>query len=397
MESSLILPVELLVRTSIPNIELCSNCVVVAAPFTCTLPPRLRPLFLPPPLPFCSFLMRFQECFLFWAAGCGAFGQAPPPPVTTRCGIVSGVLGELPISHEPVNAWLGIPYAAPPVGALRFRPPQPPVCPWSGVRNGSLVGPMCTQPSGAGDEDCLMLNVFAPSNHSLDGAPLPVLVFFHGGNLIAGSAPVSAMEVIAVRTPGQMVAVSVNYRLGVLGFLAVDELAAEPGWVANSGIADAIAALEWIQSNIAAFGGDPTRVTLAGQSSGGTLILALFAAPSAAGLFAGAISLSGSPNITMTADVKRTQDAPILKALNCTAANGFATPAARVACLRALPGHTVALAMPKPSWDVRVAVLMATASSLCRKQTSFQCHTHLSPLHPDSWHLRLACFWHPPP
>ncbi len=156
------------------------------------------------------------------------------------------------------------------------------------------------------------------------------------------------MEVLAARAPGGVVVVSVNYRLNVLGFLAVRELAEEDGWVANQGIADAIAALQWVQKNIGFFGGDKTRVTLMGQSSGGTLIFALFAAPSAAGLFTGAISLSGSPNITMDAMTKQAQDAPIVAAVGCS---GPATAAARVACLRNVSADVLGKATPKPSWD----------------------------------------------
>jgi carboxylesterase type B len=140
----------------------------------------------------------------------------------------------------------------------------------------------------------------------------------------------------------------VPYRLNTLGFLATADLAAEEGWVANQGIADAIAALQWVQREIAAFGGDKSRVTLMGQSSGGTLILALFCAPSAAGLFTGAISLSGSPNITQGAAAKWQQDEPVLAALNCS---GQASAAERVACLRAVPATALAQATPKPSWD----------------------------------------------
>ena len=269
---------------------------------------------------------------------------AQPPTVTTTGGKVSGEVDALPLTGEPVYRWGGIPYAAPPVGALRFRPPAP-VVPWPGVLNGSLPQRMCVQPSGAGDEDCLCVTVAAPPGAAGNASSLlPVLVYFHGGNLISGSPPISEMEVLAVKS--NVVTVNVAYRLNLLGFLATRELAAEPGWVGNQGIADAIAALRWVRDNAAAFGGDASRVTLMGQSSGGTLILALYCAPSAAGLFAGAISLSGSPNITQNAAAKQAQDAPIIASLNCSAA----TPAATVACLRALPAYTLARAMPSP-WN----------------------------------------------
>jgi acetyl esterase/lipase len=206
----------------------------------------------------------------------------------------------------------------------------------------------CIQTNGNGSEDCLQLNVYMPGNHSPSSpTPLPVLVYFHGGNLIGGSAPTGSLAVIAVQS--QVIAVGVNYRLNTLGFLALDELAAEDGWVGNQGIADAIAALTWVKGNIGVFGGDPARVTLAGQSSGGTLIFALFAAPRAAGLFTGAISMSGSPNITQDATAKRAQDAPLLGYLGCAVPP---TPALRVACLRTLNASILGQASNTlvPSW-----------------------------------------------
>ena len=276
-----------------------------------------------------------------------AAAQPAAPTIATPCGPISGATDVTPFAPLPVFRYAAIPYAAPPLGALRFRPPQPPACPWPGTRNGSAPMAECVQPSGSGAEDCLQLSVFMPANHTPGAAPpLPVLVYVHGGNLISSAAPVSQLEVLAAQN--SMVTVGVNYRLNVLGFLALEEFAEEPGWVGNSGIADAIAALQWVQRSISAFGGDPARVTIAGQSSGGTLIFALFSAPSAAGLFTGALSMSGSPNITQGAAAKRAQDAPILAALNCSAPP---TAPLRVACLRALPASALGLATPKPSWD----------------------------------------------
>ena len=286
---------------------------------------------------------------LLLAAALTLLCGASSPVVQTPCGTVQGTVNTLPFTNESSNHYYGIPFAAPPLGALRFRPPQPPQCPWAGILNGTTPSPSCVQPSGSGSEDCLYLSVATPANRSASDPLLPVMVYFHGGNLISGSAPNSQLDVLAVRVPGQMVAVGVNYRLNTLGFLASPDLAAEPGWVGNQGIADAIAALQWVQSTIHAFGGDRSKVTVMGQSSGGTLIFALFAAPSAAGLFAGAISLSGSPNITQSAAAKWEQDAPTVAALGCSTQ---ATPALRVACLRALPAATLAQATGStvPSW-----------------------------------------------
>ena len=276
---------------------------------------------------------------------------APAPTLATACGALSGVVTQLPYSGEPAFRYANIPYAAPPTGPLRFRPPQPPPqCPWAGVRDGSLATPACVQPSGSGSEDCLYLTVSTPANHSAAAdAPLPGLVYFHGGNLISGAPAGAGLDVLAVRTPGQLVAVGVHYRLNMLGFLATADLAAEAGWVGNQGVADAIAALQWVQASIGAFGGDASRVTIAGQSSGGTLIFSLFASPSAAGLFTGALSMSGSPNITQGAAAKQAQDARVVAALGCASPP---TPAARVACLRALNASTLARATgsTSPSW-----------------------------------------------
>ena len=288
--------------------------------------------------------MRLLAALLFPTS---AFAQTAPT-VSTPCGAVSGAVDALPFTGAPVYSYSSIPYASAPLGGLRFRPPQPFACPWVGVLNGSAPNPSCVQPSGSGSEDCLYLNVYAPANRTA-GQALPVFVYFHGGNLISGSAPTGALGVVASQVPGGMSGVGVNYRLNTLGFLALEELAEEEGWVGNPGIADAIAALQWVQRSIAAFGGDPSRVTVAGQSSGGTLIFALFSAPSAAGLFTGALSMSGSPNITQGAAAKRRQDAPILATLNCSAPP---TPAGRVACLRALPAHALGQATGAlaPSW-----------------------------------------------
>lgn len=271
------------------------------------------------------------------------------PTITTACGPITGASGVLDYQDKaPYYSYSTIPYAAPPTGPLRFRPPQPYSCPWNGTRDGTQSMTECIQTNGNGSEDCLQLNIYMPANHTpTSPSPLPVFVYFHGGNLISGSAPTSNLGVIAVQS--QVIAVGVNYRLNTLGFLALDDLAAEEGWVGNQGIADAIAALRWVKASIGVFGGDPSKVTLAGQSSGGTLIFALFAAPSAAGLFTGAISMSGSPNITQDATAKRAQDAPLLGYLGCSTPP---TPALRVACLRALNASTLGKAsnLVIPSW-----------------------------------------------
>lgn len=178
-----------------------------------------------------------------------------------------------------VTAYLGVPYAAPPE---RFRPPQPPLS-WHGVRDATRIGPAAPQPPSRlaavmGDrvveqaEDCLTLNVWTS-----EGPPSPVLVFLHGGGFLTGSGGLDWYDGAELARRGGIVMVTVNYRLGALGFLALDE--------ANIGVRDQIQALRWVRDNIAAFGGDPAAVTVAGQSAGAISILAMMSGTTACGLF----------------------------------------------------------------------------------------------------------------
>jgi para-nitrobenzyl esterase len=195
-----------------------------------------------------------------------------------------------------VRRWRGIPFAAPPVGDLRWRPPADPE-PWDGVRQARAYGATCLQgPSSGlglidlegGSEDCLTLNVTRPDD---DREDLPVMVWIHGGSFLhgSGSQPVYNSEALAARG---VVLVTINYRLGRLGFFSHPALAGE-GDVANFGLLDQVKALEWVRDDIAAFGGDPENVTIFGESAGGASVNALMASPAARGLFAKAISESG--------------------------------------------------------------------------------------------------------
>lgn len=193
--------------------------------------------------------------------------------------------------------FLGIPYAAPPIGDLRWRAPQP-VEPWSGVREASQFGPSCIQPElpaavgaldvGVQSEDCLYLNVWAPKN--ADGGKLPVMMWIHGGSYILGSAS-WPMHDGAAFARQDVVYVSINYRLNYFGFFAHPALTEEnaDGLLANYGVLDQIAALKWIQRNITAFGGDPDNVTVFGESAGGSFTNLLMTSPLAKGLFHRAI------------------------------------------------------------------------------------------------------------
>lgn len=195
-----------------------------------------------------------------------------------------------------VSAWLGVPYASPPVGDLRWRPPQAPQA-WSGVRPAHHFAPACMQsgvsmpgePAPAIDEDCLYLNVWAPRDGRRD---LPVMVWIHGGGYTNGSPALPLYWGDSLARRGVIV-VTLNYRLGALGFLAHPELTAEAGTSGNYGLMDQIAALEWVRSNISAFGGDPGDITIFGQSAGAMAISMLMASPQAEGLFHRAIAQSG--------------------------------------------------------------------------------------------------------
>jgi para-nitrobenzyl esterase len=199
------------------------------------------------------------------------------------------------------DAFLGLPYAAPPTGDLRWRPPRPPAG-WHGVRDATRFAPSCPQPTqnnpfvppGALSEDCLYLNVYTPALHG--HAARPVLVWIHGGGLTEdGARNYDGSKLAADGT----VVVTINYRLGALGFLAHPALAARTdGSAGNYGLMDQREALRWVQRNIARFGGDPTNVTIAGQSAGGLSVLAHLVSQGSRGLFARAIVQSGAFALT---------------------------------------------------------------------------------------------------
>lgn len=227
-----------------------------------------------------------------------AFGRAQQPvPVKVDGGLVQGT------PEEDLAIYKGIPFAAPPVGDLRWRPPQP-AAKWDGVHEATKFAPGPIQgwkvPSGT-SEDCLYLNVWTPAKSATDR--IPVLVWIYGGGFAGGSTaePVYGGENLARKG---VVLVSIAYRVGQLGFLAHPDLSAEsPNHVSgNYGLLDMIAGLQWIQKNIAAFGGDPNKVTIFGESAGGIAVSMLCASPLAKGLFQGAISESGgsfgSPRLT---------------------------------------------------------------------------------------------------
>jgi carboxylesterase type B/glyoxylase-like metal-dependent hydrolase (beta-lactamase superfamily II) len=230
---------------------------------------------------------------------------SPVKPVKVTAGMVSGVAGK----HPGVVAFEGIPFAAPPVGERRWQPPAPAV-PWKGVRKADAFGASCIQTivkerapwtyefmtHNEISEDCLTLNVWTAAKSAQERRP--VFVYIYGGGFSEGSGAVPAYDGEGLATKGLVVVVP-NYRVGVLGFLAHPELSKESAArvSGNYGLLDQIAALQWVRDNIAAFGGDPARVTIAGQSAGGMSVHSLIASPLAKGLFHRAIVQSGGSSV----------------------------------------------------------------------------------------------------
>ncbi|HXA46021.1 MAG TPA: carboxylesterase family protein [Burkholderiaceae bacterium] len=255
------------------------------------------------------------------SCGGGSDSNSPLHSVQTDKGAVVGV------SAGAVNKYLGIPYAAPPVGNLRWQAPQPPQA-WSSPFYATAFGPPCAQlatvfGTASSSEDCLHLNVFTPSS----SGTYPVMVWIHGGALVTGEA--SDYDPSALVQSG-VVVVTVDYRLGALGFLTHPAFAAANGSAGNYGLMDQQAALKWVQTNIAAFDGDPRNVTLFGQSAGGLSTLSQIASPLAAGLFQKAIVESGAYSLQ-----------PPSLAIAEVSGQNFATAAGcanqSAACLQALP------------------------------------------------------------
>jgi len=221
-------------------------------------------------------------------------------PVRLNSGQVSGVPG----SNPEVLVYKGIPFAAPPVGNLRWRAPQAPAH-WQGVRSAAEFGSICMQATGgrggaAGSagpkpsEDCLYLNVWTAAKSA--GEKRPVLVWLHPGGFTGGSGSAPGFDGENLAKKG-LVVVTINYRLGIFGFFSHPELTQESDRHAsgNYGLMDQVAALEWVQKNIAAFGGDPRRVTIDGDSAGAMSVGDLMISPQARGLFHRAIAESGGP------------------------------------------------------------------------------------------------------
>jgi para-nitrobenzyl esterase len=257
--------------------------------------------------------------------------------VTTTGGTLRGT------TAGRTDEFLGIPYAAPPVGPLRWRPPQP-AARWAGIRAATAFAPHCPQPpSGFGvastSENCLYLNVYTPADARAGGPTgtalrnLPVIVWIHGGAFIAGES--DDYNPAGLVRHGVIV-VTINYRLGALGFLADAALASHPGGSSGDyGLMDQQAALRWVQANIRQFGGNPRNVTLSGESSGGLSVLSQLVSRAARGLFARAIVESGTYDLTQaTLATAETAGQAFAAKVGCASQT---TASQTAACLRALP------------------------------------------------------------
>jgi para-nitrobenzyl esterase len=264
-----------------------------------------------------------------------ALAQPAAAGVTTTSGRVDGR------QEDGLTVYRGLPFAAPPVGPLRWRAPRPAPS-WTGVRHAAAFAPACPQ-SGvsmpgealpATSEDCLYLNIWSPARSAK--ARLPVVVWIHGGGFSNGATalPLYAGDRLARRG---VVVVTIAYRLGPLGFLAHPELTAESGHASsgNYGLQDQVAALAWVRDNIAAFGGDPARVTIAGQSAGAMSVSILMASPQARGLFHRAIGQSGG----FFEPVELAPHYRLARAERDGVAYGASVGASSLAQLRALPAE----------------------------------------------------------
>jgi len=244
---------------------------------------------------------RKRGCAMLCATLLGVSALGAETLRTSRVRTPDGVLEGVISADGQVRTFKGIPYAAPPVGALRWREPQP-VQPWSGVLQAAEFGPRCMQTRVFDDmvfhdngpsEDCLHLNLWMPAGPATD--KLPVMVWIHGGGYIAGASSEGRQDGGNLCKRGVLV-VSMNYRMGVFGFFSHPELDQESGHGAsgNYGLLDQVAALQWVRKNIALFGGDPENVTIFGESAGSFSVSALMASPLARGLFQKAIGESGA-------------------------------------------------------------------------------------------------------
>ncbi|XP_009879681.1 PREDICTED: fatty acyl-CoA hydrolase precursor, medium chain-like [Charadrius vociferus] len=310
------------------------------------------------------------------AAALVATGQkAAQPEVVTKYGTVRGYQFKVDAAGRSVNVFLGLPFAKPPVGPLRFSDPQPPE-PWNGVRDATSYPPMCLQDKVQGQffsdfitnrkekvplevsEDCLYLNVYAPISTEKQ-EKLPVFVWIHGGGLVFGAA--SSYDGSALAAFDNVVVVTIQYRLGIVGYFSTGDKHARGNW----GYLDQVAALQWIQENIMHFGGDPGSVTIAGESAGGVSVSALVLSPLAKGLFHKAISESGTAVRVLFTEKPEEDAQRIATAFGCEKSSS----AAMVECLREKTEEEIVQATLK--MDMTTLQLCYTSPENCEQPSLF--------------------------
>jgi len=307
----------------------------------------------------------------------GTASAQPAPRVRIASGRIEGT-----VAPSGVRLFLGLPYAAPPVGRRRWKPPQP-VAAWRGVRDASRFGPRCMQlpifsdmvfRSNGMSEDCLDLNVWVPPSPAKGrmAKRLPVLLYFFGGGFVAGDGSEYRYDGESLARRG-IVVVTANYRLGVFGFLALPALAAESPHRASGdyGLLDQAAALRWVRRNIAAFGGDPDRVTIGGESAGSIAVCALMASPLSRRLIAGAIGESGGMIRPTFAPV------PLDSAERVGEAFARAVGAASLTALRAMPAESLLAATSDRRFPASVDGWFLPASPADIFATGEQAHVPL--------------------
>ena len=313
---------------------------------------------------------RFALLFALLQTASWSTLVAAEPALDQPVRIATGLITGAATADRSVVAFKGIPYAAPPVGDLRWREPQPPAA-WEGIRDGSGFGACCSQPvntmqppytaefsvAGEGSEDCLFLNVWTPARSARDR--LAVLVYIHGGSGTHGSGSVAVYDGEELARKG-IIVVTVNFRLGPLAGLGHPQLTAESSHhaSANYGLLDMLAALRWVQANIAAFGGDAQKVTLCGQSSGCMAVHYLTASPLAKGLFRAAIAASFAYDYLTRPDAVGNLWQKEQKGLDFSRAKG----AASIAELRALPAASLIAQDPAVAPFTRAVVGASVAT-----------------------------------
>ncbi|XP_049999673.1 liver carboxylesterase 1-like isoform X1 [Alexandromys fortis] len=288
-------------------------------------------------------MMSFHVLVLILLPVCMTYAghSSSPPVVDTVHGKVLGKYASLEGFEQPVAVFLGVPFAKPPLGSLRFAPPQP-AEPWSFVKDATSYPPMCSQDATVGkmlsdlftnrkeniplqfSEDCLYLNIYTPANLT-KSMRLPVMVWIHGGSLVVGGA--STYDGLALSAHENVVVVTIQYRLGIWGFFSTGDEHSRGNW----GHLDQLAALRWVQDNIVNFGGDPDSVTIFGESAGGESVSVLVLSPLAKNLFHRAISESG---VALTPGMVRKDVKPVAEQVAIAAGCKTTTSAAMVNCLR---------------------------------------------------------------